>query len=73
MLGNYFIFLSNGLIFIAQNTFAMRVQEVTQDLIVKGATMDTLETPFKLETIVSHVTVMETATFMLMIGVIIGT
>ena len=57
---------------IAQNTFAMPVQEVTQDLIVKGATMVTLETLYKLETIVSHVIVMGTEIFMKTIGVIIG-
>ena len=57
---------------IAQNTFAMPVQEAMQDLIVKGATMVTLETLYKLETIVSHVIVMGTEIFMRTIGVIIG-
>ena len=64
--------MSNVLIFIAQSTFAMPVQEAMQDLIVKGATMVTLETLYKLETIVSHVIVMGTETFMRTIGVIIG-
>ena len=51
----------------------MPVQEAMQVLIVKGATMVTLETLYKLETIVSHVIVMGTETFMKMIGVTIGT
>ena len=64
--------LSNILISIEQNTFAMPVQEAMLDLIVKGAIMVTLETLYKLETIVSHVIVMGTEIFMKTIGVIIG-
>ena len=66
-------YISNNKHLISQNTFAMPVQEAMQDLIVKGATMVTLETLYKLETIVSHVIVMGTETFMKMIGVTIGT
>ena len=50
----------------------MPVQEAMQDLIVKGATMVTLETLCKLETIANHVIVMGTEIFMKTIGVIIG-
>ena len=50
----------------------MPVQEAMLDLIVKGAIMVTLETLYKLETIVNPVIVMGTEIFMKTIGVIIG-
>ena len=64
--------MKNLLIFIVQNIFAMPVQEAMQDLIVKGATMVTLETLCKLGTIANHVIVMGTEISMKTIGVIIG-